>query len=334
MRRREDVSRRDEIVTGVFVLVAVAAIVAGALWLSESRWRGDFRTLRGQFASVGQLRAGSVVTYRGVQIGRVQEIRVGRDGVDAVMRVETDVPLPDSAVVVARPVSLFGEWAASIEPRSRHPRVADRAPVDEEGELPGTTASDFAQISDHAGEIARNLEIITDRIEVAFNERTAEDLAQAVRNFENASGELVAMLKRQRTSFGRFADDLSESGRTLRAVASKLDSTVSRLEAATAEGELEAILDNTRRATASLDTLTGRLNVTAGEVRRTVARADSAARRAEAILSGVERGRGSLGRLANDPALYENLSATLTELRALLDDLKRNPSKYFKFSIF
>lgn len=334
MTDRDDVSRRDEVVTGLFVLLGTAVILAGALWLSESRWRADYRTIEARFPTVGQLQTGSTVTFRGVQVGRVQEIRVAGGGVEVVMRVETDVELPDDIVAVARPVSMFGEWSAALEPAGRHPAPAEGAPRPEEGEIRGVTASDFAQLSDYAGEIANNLETITDRIEVAFNEETAKDLARSVQNFETASSELVTLLGQQRESMGQFSRDLAESGRTLRDVAANLDSTVARLEAATEEDELQDILENTRRATASLDTLAGSLNVTAGEVRRTVARADSAVRRAEALLSGIEEGRGSLGRLAQDPVLYENLSVTLAELRALLDDLKRNPAKYFKFSIF
>lgn len=334
MTDRDDVSRRDEVVTGLFVLLGTAVILAGALWLSESRWRADYRTIEARFPTVGQLQTGSTVTFRGVQVGRVQEIRVAGDGVEVVMRVETDVELPDGIVAVARPVSMFGEWSAALEPARLHPAPAEGAPRPGEGEIRGVTASDFAQLSDYAGEIANNLETITDRIEVAFNEETAKDLARSVQNFERASSELVTLLGQQRESMGQFSRDLAESGRTLRDVAANLDSTVARLEAATEEDELQDILENTRRATASLDTLAGSLNVTAGEVRRTVARADSAVRRAEALLSGIEEGRGSLGRLAQDPVLYENLSVTLAELRALLDDLKRNPAKYFKFSIF
>lgn len=334
MSERDEMSRRDEVIAGLFVLLGTAAILAGALWLSESRWRGDYRTIEARFARVGQLQTGSTVTYRGVQVGRVQEIGVDGAGVRVVMRVERDVDLPDDLVAVARPVSMFGEWSAALEASERHPAAAEDAPPAGEGEIRGVTASDFAQLSDYAGEIANNLETITDRIEVAFNEETARDLARSVQNFEKASSELVALLSRQRKSFGQFAEDVSKSGRTLRQVAANLDSTVARLEAATEEDELQDILENTRRATASLDTLAGSLNVTAGEVRSTVARADSAVRRAESLLSGIEEGRGSLGRLAQDPVLYENLSVTLAELRSLLDDLKRNPAKYFKFSIF
>lgn len=325
---------RDEIVTGVFVLLGVALLVVGAMWLSQERWGGEFRTVEARFSNVGQLRPGNAVRIRGVDVGRVQQIDVGEDAVLVAMRVRSDAPLPADPVVSLQPVSLFGEWAASIEPGQRHPGVVEDTAGLPEGVLPGVTASDFSELSDYTADIAGNLEGITDRLEIAFNRRTAENLAQSVENFERASQELVTLLERQRESFGGFADDMARSGRTLRQVAADLDSTVSRLEAATAEGELEAIMDNTREATASLARVSSNLDTTATAVRRTIGRADSALGEAEAILARVNRGEGSLGRLSSDPMLYEDLASTLTELRLLLDDLKQNPGKYFKFSIF
>lgn len=327
-------SRRDEIVTGVFVLVGIGVIVASALWLSESRWRGDFETVQARFRSVGQLQPGNPVTLRGVQVGRVQSIEVAAQGVDVTFRIQADLPLPDHPVVVIHPVSLFGEWAASVRARSRGGEgVMDTLPHPE-GMLAGATAADFTELAESGGQIASNLETITDRLTLAFDRETARDFSRAVGNFERASDELVRLVARQRENFGRFAEDMSRAGRTLREVSSDLDSTVSRLEAATAEGELEAILDNTRAASASMRELSGQLQGTTGEARRTIARADSAIARVDAILARVQRGEGSVGRMATDEQLYENLTSAVNELQALLDDLKTNPDKYFKFSIF
>lgn len=325
---------RDEVVTGVFVLLGLALMVAGALWLSESRWRGEYRELGAFFDNVGQLRAGNPVTIHGVEVGRVRSIEVREGGVRVGLRIEADVPLPEDPVVSLHPVSLFGGWSAAIVPGSRFPGLARDTVARPEGTLPGVTSSDFADLSNYAGEIAGNLERLTDRLEVAFNEETADDLARAVGNFEEASQELVRMLGRQREAFGQFAEDMESSGRNIRQVAASLDSTVSRLERATEEGELDAIFENASQAASSLNRASRRLEKTTGDVDRTVNRADSVLVTADAILRGVERGEGTLGRMASDPRLYEDLTATLTELRALLDDLKRNPGKYFKFSVF
>lgn len=58
------------------------------------------------------------------------------------------------------------------------------------------------------------------------------------------------------------------------------------------------------------------------------------ARRLEAILTKVDRGEGSLGRLVNDPGLYEDLRALAGSYRALAEDIRRNPKRYVHVSVF
>jgi len=43
---------------------------------------------------------------------------------------------------------------------------------------------------------------------------------------------------------------------------------------------------------------------------------------------------GSLGLLVGDPRLYNETANAIIEFRLLLADIKANPRKYFKFSVF
>ncbi len=60
-----------------------------------------------------------------------------------------------------------------------------------------------------------------------------------------------------------------------------------------------------------------------------------------AILGGIEKGEGLAGTLLKDQHLaeeskgtIEELKGTIEELKALLKDIRENPKKYFKFSVF
>jgi phospholipid/cholesterol/gamma-HCH transport system substrate-binding protein len=326
--------RRDEIITGAFVLLGLAVIVVGGLWLSRSRLSGDFRTLTARVRTVGQLRPGNVVTLRGVEIGRVQAVQFARSGVDVVLRVRDDAPLPSDPAVLLRPRSLFGEWGAAIVPAGSRVGMGQDSIARPDSVLPGQTATDFAQLSDYTAEIASNLQTITQRVEVAFNKETAANLAQSIDNFEKASADLVDLLGRQRQSFGGFANDMAAAGRTVRQASADLDSTLARLEEATQGGQLQDIFANVQKASGSMTDVASQMQTTMGHVNHVATRADSVLGEFNSLVAGVNAGRGSLGQLANDPDLYENLASTLVELRSLLDELKRNPGKYFKFSIF
>ena len=71
---------------------------------------------------------------------------------------------------------------------------------------------------------------------------------------------------------------------------------------------------------ADIDSLSLGLRTTLGELNRTVAR--------------INEGKGTVGRLMNDPRLYESLEMASANLAALLEDLKAHPKRYVHFSLF
>jgi len=59
------------------------------------------------------------------------------------------------------------------------------------------------------------------------------------------------------------------------------------------------------------------------------------------VTSDVRQGKGTAGKLMTDDQLYEDMQetlrearASLAEVKALIADIKRDPKKYFKFSVF
>jgi len=63
-------------------------------------------------------------------------------------------------------------------------------------------------------------------------------------------------------------------------------------------------------------------------------RLDSVTSKGDALVSKVERGEGTLGKLITQDDLYRRAEKVLTEVEALLADVKKNPARYFKFSVF
>lgn len=328
-------SDRNDVIVGVFVLVGVALIVAGALWLGGTGWGQAQRTMTARFQDVGQLRSGNNVTVRGVSVGRVESVELTAEGgVDVRIWLREEAPVPDRPVAVLRPSSLFGQWEVAIVPGASVRDVDPDTLARPEGGIPGYSQSDFAQMSEFTSDIAENLSVITDRLELAFNEESAENLASSIENFERASQELVGLVQQQREGVGTFAEDMGEAGATVRQAAAKLDSTLGRLEQATEEGEVRSIFDNTEEAAASVNELTGELRTTTARLNDVLARADTTFAGAQQMVDRVNRGEGALGRFVHDTALYERTTATLSQLRALLEDLRENPNRYFQLSIF
>ncbi|MBN1504987.1 MAG: hypothetical protein JW952_07995, partial [Candidatus Eisenbacteria bacterium] len=54
----------------------------------------------------------------------------------------------------------------------------------------------------------------------------------------------------------------------------------------------------------------------------------------ETLVEKVESGQGTLGKMVNDDALYSEMKTTVEEAKALIADIKKNPKRYLKFSLF
>lgn len=52
-----------------------------------------------------------------------------------------------------------------------------------------------------------------------------------------------------------------------------------------------------------------------------------------ALVSDIRSGKGTLGQLATDKRLYENMNHAATELRDLLADIRKDPKKFLKLSM-
>jgi phospholipid/cholesterol/gamma-HCH transport system substrate-binding protein len=96
------------------------------------------------------------------------------------------------------------------------------------------------------------------------------------------------------------------------------------------------LYQNLARATASLDSLAGAVTRSEGTVGKLL-RDDSLYTRLVGITAGADSlvrllsgGNGLVPRLMNDQQMYEQVNKTLTDLNAILEDVRRNPGKYTK----
>lgn len=328
-------SRHNEVLTGLFVLLGIAAIVAGGLWMSGGQWSGQGTVLTAHFRSVGQLKTGNPVTYRGVPIGTVDAVRFTDHGTVAVdMRLQPEAPIPEDPVALLQASSLFGDWQAALYPAAERPDLAADTAGLQPGEIPGRSLSEFSELSEHTSEIAANLRGLTERLELAVNDSSAAQVAGAIRNVNLATEELLGLLRDQRAAFDRVAEDVSEAGATIQDASVALQGTLARLDSATAGGRLDRIFADAETTSQNLSEVSAEWRTAGEQLNRTLARADSTLAVANAAIDRINRGEGTLGLLASDTVLYENTAATIGELRALLEDLKRNPGKYFHFSVF
>lgn len=75
-------------------------------------------------------------------------------------------------------------------------------------------------------------------------------------------------------------------------------------------------------------------NIDTKKLNQTVEKLSEVSNKLSSVITGIEKGQGSLGKLAKDETLYNNLSETSSNLNLLIKDLKENPKRYINISVF
>jgi len=199
------------------------------------------------------------------------------------------------------------------------------------------------------------------RINLAYGQPMAKDgdtLAGAFQlSMMNNISSQVGPVKDQLQVVLKRADSLivnaksitdAENQAAIRSLLLNLNRTVTSLEGtsrsanslmANNDPRVQKMLDNANLATISAKTAIDKYGKVADEVdvkklNNTIDKLSLTADKLNSVISGIQNGEGSLGKITKDEELYRNLNESSQNLNKLILDLKENPKRYLNFSVF
>lgn len=296
--------RNRELWVGVLVIAGLGATLLALFTLTDaSMFRGRY-VITTTLDDAGGIRKGDPVQMRGVNIGRVQHFRIGAGGVEVKLEIEGEYEIPSDSHVELKSGSLLGGMIAEVVPGTSESRMRRG------DSMPGKSVSG---IFDSAGDLASKSEKVLDRMQAALSDRTVE-------NIEASSVEAHQLLK-------ELSAVTTEQRKQLAALTASLRKSAESVDRATSGPELENAIKRLDGLTQKLDGLTATL--------------DRSGNSMESILGRIERGEGTLGRMLKDDTLYvnaseaaNNMNQAVVELRRLTEDIRKQPKKYLKLSVF
>lgn len=327
--------RSKELVVGFVIILSAVVLVVGTLFLKGTSFGQDTRDVEGLFREVGQLMEGNDVKYRGVGIGQVEEISVepGGSAVRVAMRIDADLPLPADAGVVASPESMFGDWQVEVVSREQFPRY-DFLRTNDADVLPGHALPDISRLTAVADEIAGDIATLTERIELAFTEETAQNLAAAIDNISATTDGLADLIQQQARTFERVANRVEQAAASIELAANEAGGVAMTVDSLLTSEEVGGLLQNAEALSAELRQTAQDLRGLTEGAGTSLARMDSTFARVDRLTARIEAGEGSLGLLLTDTTLVANATEALNEMTRLLVEFRDNPRRFINFSIF
>jgi phospholipid/cholesterol/gamma-HCH transport system substrate-binding protein len=297
---------------GALVLIVVsvtiwASFTGGGTSIFESK-----QTFTCFFRNVDGLVVGSPVWMAGLEVGNVRSLTL--INVDSLAQVEVTCAvkmsawerITPSAEVLLGSIGFLGDKYIEVIP---FPELED--PIPEGGVIRTRDAGDVKAVFREAEEVAKSA-------------------GSVVSNFDS----LLARMNRGEGSLGKMAVDT-----TLYANLTELIAKVTLLASDLQKNQVR-VVESIERLSGSVSSLADQVSENSGTLSKLINDPQlydnlaSSAARLDTIMSSINSAEGSLGLMVNDTALYTGMADLVARMNGLITDIKENPKKYFKVSVF
>jgi phospholipid/cholesterol/gamma-HCH transport system substrate-binding protein len=306
--------KASKFMIGLFVTVGVSIGLIAIIWIGAFKYFEKGATYVTFFnESVQGLQVDSAVKYRGVEVGRVEKIRVAPDSklIEVVMKIDLRGELEREYVAQLKAAGITG--IVFIELNRKEPGEPDLSPpITFASEYPmvASKPSDMSQIVSSVQVILEDLKKI-DTAGISSQIKSTLTVVEAtVDNLNRVIGTVETALAK-----GRLEDLLMEVKNSL----SKIQHLVSN-----AENELQAL--NLAKTGAHLETTTARIDkiVSSGEIERILAEAHETVAKLNQVIEGLDRRSVAV---TNDiKVTTENLKRASESLEMLIERIYASPS--------
>ena len=295
-----ELSYKEEVSVGALVIVGLIAFTVGMFWLTGRSIGNKGVPADVVFKDVSGLKEGDPVRVSGVTKGRVARVHLEHVGqVRVTLRLEPEVrPHADASATVAA-ADFLGAKFVDYNPGAKQEPLPPGAPI------PGVAQEQFQDIASRA---ASNAGQLIENVNKGLNP------GQLATDLHNT---LVVTQRGMRAlsdaSNGPMVQQTTATLKAVQSVMARIDSVLGTRDAAQSGKRLDSLTANMGQLVAHLAAATSALN---------------------GLLTTMNKGEGTLGRMATDTMLYKNLNATLAALSSLLTDLKERPGRYLTVKVF
>ena len=295
-----------EIKTAILVISSILLFFWGYNFLKGKNLFDTSKKIYVIYDSVEGLEPSSSVKLKGVTVGRVNSYDfLENKKVLVELSITSNYPISKSSIAELVGSSPLGGKEIIILPNDADSEIAE--------------SGDYLKSSTKLGltdALAEQMEPLKDKIEKLLN--NANVLFAGINEVLDEKGK--ANLKNSLSELNKTMTEFSGASKNINELLSKnkskLDNTFTNLDQTTA---------NFAKISDSLSS--ANFGQTVKNLEKTLANVDK-------LLAEMEQGKGTMGKLMKDEAMYTNFTKASKELELLLQDLRLNPTRYINVSVF
>ncbi|NUY79976.1 MCE family protein [Flavobacterium sp. MAH-1] len=297
-----------EIKTAILVIASILLFIWGYSFLKGTDILNSNKVFYVQYDNVEGLMQSAPVTINGMVVGKVTKIRLHPKTNKPVVEFQItneEVEIAKSSQINLYEPGLIAGKQIQIIPNLTDTNFAVSGDTLTGGSVPGLTAlvgDKLSPITAKLDKVLLGLDGTITSINNILDKKSQENLKNTIAEL-NAT---MAQFHKASNSLNGILDNNK----------GKIDNVVSNFEKVSSDfNKISSDLEK-----AELDKAVESLKTTLTKV--------------DNLMAQIDSGKGTMGKLIKDDALYDNLAKTSRELELLLQDVRLNPTRYINVSLF
>lgn len=296
-----------EIKTAVLVISSILLFIWGYSFLKGKDILENYKTIYVLYDSVEGLSTSAGVTFNGLNVGKVQKISYEPEThkLKVELQLKGSISISKTSKAIIYEPGFIGGKQIMIIPDYKNNELLEDKDYLVGAEQPGITSELSQKLVplQHKLESAlANVDALVLNLNAILDAKTQKNIQSSVQNLSTVLVDFAVLTKEIN---GLITDNKQ-----------KMSKSMANLE--TASSNFAKIADTIQNA----------------ELGKTIRSLENTLANANALLDGINKGEGSMGKLLKDDQLYKNMESATNELDLLLRDMKLNPKRYVHFSVF
>ena len=299
----------NETKVGILAAVAISLLVLGFNLLKGEKIFSSGFELKSFYEDVAGLGTGNPVIYNGLRIGQVKAITIDKatGRIEVRYSIEKGILLPfDSKAVIAN-ADLLGSKAVRIE------RGKTESMVENGGVLKGMVdpsldeqiKTEILPIKDDIAGLIKSLDRFVGWLNNTMDESSGNKIDLILDEVVVSTRNLSRTTYKVDTLIGSFASTAHSASSVMRNIQNQ-NETITR------------VMGNAAKFSDSLASASG-------SVKAIVEQANGAVKNLNNMMTDIQNGKGSIGKLATDEGMYANISSSAERLDSLLEHFQSSP---------
>ena len=295
-----------EIKTAILVIASILLFIWGYSYLKGRDLFINYKTLYVEYANVEGLNVAAPVTINGLVVGKVSKITIDNSSarIKVEMQIKSDFPIKKSSIAEIYATTLIAGKQIAIIPSKTGVDAVDGDSLVSSSKLGLTDelAKQIEPLKDKITKLLDNANVMLNNVNQILDAKSKENIRNSLANlnetlsqFKDASKEINSILGENKTKINIAMNNIDKASGNF----SKLSDSLAKIN----------------------------INKTVNNLEKTLANVNS-------VLGDVQAGKGTMGKLMKDDALYTNFKQTSKELELLLQDLRLHPTRYVNVSLF